>query len=129
MITIKNESIQNVNSVLDIDYWRKRYKTTNNLLSFPSPSISTIEQNYYYLLRNSEIKTFDPKYKMRPSYLSYDEYNTPLFDWFLMYINGVFCLEDFDLDEVIVPSLEAISISSQNKVPKENANNLEGIDW
>ncbi len=129
MITIDTESKQRVRIPLDIDNFAERYKCSNKIYTFTAPTLSTIEKNLFYLLKNSTEKQFDPKYKMRPSYLSYDEYNTVVLDYLLMYINNVYCVEDFDLVTVIVPSLSSIINICQDKVVKKDTENLESVEW
>lgn len=129
VVTIDTEARQNKNLIIDIDKWRERLVTTNKLLTFPNPSIYTIEKNYYYLLRNSVVKEFESKYKMKPSYLSKDEYGTLVLDKLLMYINDCFCLEDFNFSTVIIPTFEAITFICQDKVEEKKASDLDSIDW
>jgi len=129
MMTIENESRLNKSLVIDIDFWRDRFVTKNELLTFPSPTIYVIEKNLYFLLRNSTIKDFDRKYKMKPSYLSFDEYGTTILDKMLMYVNNCFSIEDFDFDNVIVPTMQAITTVCQDKVQTKKITELEAIEW
>jgi hypothetical protein len=66
---------------------------------------------------------------MRPDYLSFDEYNTVILAPLLMYVNGVFCTEAFDLNEVIIPKLSFISDILKDKYPEILATKLEVINW
>ncbi len=129
VMTIDVESRQNKSLVLDLDNWRERYVTNNGLLTFPSPTIFTIEKNLYFLLRNSTQKKLDPKFKYRPSYLSKYEYGTPVLDKLLMYVNNCFCLEDFDFDIVTVPSLQAITTICQDKVTEKKPSDMKKVEW
>jgi len=108
LVTITSEANSEVQSPLNIIRKGKKYTTTNGLYIFPSPSLYTIEKNLFYLLKNSSEKLFDKKYIMKPSYLSYDEYGTSSLGDILMYINGICCLEEFDMEYVVVPSLSSL---------------------
>lgn len=129
MITIDQKSKQSIRSPLDIGNMSDRYKTTTNLFSFPSPSMWAIEKNLFYLLKNSIEKEFEPKYKMKPDYLSYDEYGTTGLAFLLMFVNNVVSLEDFNLDKVVIPSLSSIVEICKDKYPKRDSVDLETIDW
>ena len=129
MITIDQESRHFSRSPLDIDNMGDRYKTSSNLYTFTSPSLWTIEKNLFFLLRNSVEKDFEPKYKMKPDYLSYDEYGTTILAPILMFVNNIMSIEDFDLDTVVIPELSTIVDICQDKFPKKEATNLETVDW
>lgn len=128
-ITINDEAKRQLRSPLDIERFGNRFKTDNNYYSFPDPNLETINKNLYYLLRNSEEVEFEAKYKFRPDYLSYDYYGTTILWELLMYVNGVFSLEDFNLISVVIPSLESITFILQDLFPIEDADDLESIDW
>jgi hypothetical protein len=127
MITIDQESKKQTLSSIDYDTFGTRYKTVNNIYTFVSPEKWIIEKNLYFLLRNSIQKPFDQKYKIKPSYLSFDEYNTVVLAPLLMYINSVFSEEEFDLDIVNIPTFQSIMMLSSDKT--NLARNLEEIDW
>lgn len=129
METIDKEAIRQSRSPLNIDNFAERYKTSNNLYNFSSPSIWALEKNLYYLLYKSTKKEFDPKYKFKPSYLSYDEYDTVILDKVLMYVNNVRCAEEFNLDRVIIPELDAIIEICEDRPPQKNLEELSDIDW
>ena len=78
-------------------------------------------------MRNSKIEQFDKKYKMKPSYLSYDKYNTVVLENLLMRVNSVQCVEDFNLDTVIIPTFQAIVEITRDKYSKEKPENLNSI--
>jgi len=129
MITIDQESRQRSRLPTSLDNMGKRYKTTNSIYTFTSPSLWTIEKNLWFLLRNSVQKEFESKYKMRPDYLSYDEYGTVILSFLLMYVNGVFSIEDFDLTTVVIPSHSAIVDICQHKFPSKKVDELDSITW
>ena len=129
MLTIDIESKQRRRNPTDIDNMAERYKTDSTYYTFTSPDLWTIEKNLFYLLRFSTQKQFDSKYKMRPDYLSYDEYGTAQMAQLLMYVNGVSCLENFSLVTVVVPSYSAIVEITKDKFQKKTADNLTSIDW
>jgi hypothetical protein len=119
-ITIDQEARQFKNLAVDIDKMSDRYRTENGYFTFPSPTLWTIEKNLFYLLRNSTKKDFNQKYIMRPDYLSFDEYATVVLSKLLMFVNGVTCIENFNLTTVVVPSFASIvEICSDNFPEKE----------
>jgi len=128
-ITIDEESIQRSRLAIDINFSGDRYKTTNGVYTFPSPSLETIDQNLYYLLKNSTQKNFDRKYVMRPDYLSFDEYGTVALAQLLMYVNAIPCIEQFDLKEVLIPSLSAIIEMLKDKFPERDPDDLIEVNW
>jgi len=126
---ISTEATQNLQSPLDIENFGDRYKTENGYFTFPDPNLATLDKNLFYLLRFSQEVPFDSKYKYRPDYLSYDYYGTVILWEMLMYINNVFSLEDFDLDTVVIPSIEAITSIIQDSFPSVDPSNLATLDW
>ena len=129
MITIDEESKQRKKSVINIDNYGTRYKTTSGIYTFTSPSLWVMEKHLFYLLRNAKQVTFEQQYKMRPDFLSYDEYGTVVLAQLLMYVNGVFCIEEFDLDKVVIPEFQTIVEITKDKFPKKATKDLESVDW
>jgi len=127
--TIDKEAQRFARSPFSIEKMADRYKTNNDLFSFPSPTLSTIEKNLFFLLRNSTIKTLDAKYRWKPDYLSHAEYGTVILWQLLMYVNQVFAVEDFNLKEVVIPSLSSIIVMNQSNFPKKNVDELTSVDW
>lgn len=128
-ITIDKESKHRSRMPIELDNMAERYKTENGEFTFTSPDLWTIEKNLFFLLRNSTVKEFDPQYKMKPDYLSYDEYGTVQLAQVLMYVNGVYSIEDFDLTTVVVPSFASIIQMTKDKFPKQKASELTAVDW
>ena len=129
MITIDQESKKRLRHPLDIDNMSERYKTENGLFVFTSPSFWTLQKNYFYLLKNSKKVQFEQKYKYRPDYLSFDEYQTVILAPVLMYVNSIVSYEDFDLSEVIIPTLNSIIEVSRDKFPKKETSDLQSVLW
>ena len=128
-ILINNEATKQLQSPLDIEKFGQRFKTGNELFTFPDPNLLTIDKNLFFLVRNSEEVEFELKYKYRPDYLSYDYYGTTIVWELLMYVNSVFSVEDFDLIKVIIPSIESISFILQDQYPIKDADDLKSIPW
>ena len=127
---IDTEARQHLKQPVDIDHMRDRYKTTSELYSFPSPTLETIEKNIFFLLKNSEYKQFELKYIYRPDYLSFDSYGTVLLDQLLMFVNGVYTVEEFSLDKVIVPTFQAIVYICQDKFQLDrDIDELTEVAW
>jgi hypothetical protein len=128
-ITIDQESARFAKNILNQDFLANRYKTTSGYFTFPSPALWTIDQYLFFLLKNSKEKKFELKYKMRPDYLSIDEYGTPVLWYMLLYVNNVMCIEDFDLDTVIIPDFQAIVTIAADKFPVRSVDIIEGVEW
>ena len=127
---IDTEARRRLRQPTDVEHMRDRYKCENNIYVFPSPTLETIEKNMFFLLRNSEYKKFEQKYIMRPDYLSYDEYGTIVLDQLLMFVNGIFCVEEFSLDKVVVPSFSAVVYICQDKFPLDrDVDELIEVEW
>lgn len=126
---ITTESRENIRLPIDLDHFALRYVTENDLYTFTSPSLWTLEKHLYYLLRNSEQKEFEPKYKMRPDYLSFDEYGTVVLAPVLMYVNGIFAIEYFDLSVVTIPTFQSITEILKDKFPVEPVTDLPTAHW
>ena len=129
MLTIDNETKQEIRSPLDISKMSDRYKTSNNIYSLPSPTLSTIEKNLYYLLRNSRTEIFKSQYKFKAEYLSFDEYGTVALDQLLMFVNNVRTAEEFELQTVIIPSFDAIVSILSDNFPEKDVADLLVVDW
>ena len=127
--TIDKESRQRSRLAIDIDNMCETYKTTTGLFIFSSPSLYTLEKNLFYLLKNSVEKQFEQKYFMKPSYLSYDEYGTVCLDYLLMYINNIQCIEQFDLNRVIIPTFQSVVDICVDKFPKQDIDDMTEISW
>jgi hypothetical protein len=129
MFTIDAEAKKNKIIPISIDRMGVRYRTDGNKFIFPSPSFWLVEKNLFFLKANSVKKPFDQKYIMRPDYLSYDEYETVVLAPLLMYINRIFCVEDFNLNEVIIPDISYIIEILIDKFPELSADKLEVVNW
>lgn len=128
-ITIDIESRKRARQPYNLDNLTYKYKTANGLFIFPSPSLWVLEKNLFYLLKNSVVKEFKKEWTMRPSYMSYDEYGTVALENILMYVNGVQCIENFDLDSVIVPTFQAIVNICKDKISQKLIENFEVVNW
>ncbi len=129
MITIDQESKRFAKLPISIDNFANKYKTENDLFVFTSPSFWTIEKNLFYLLRNSKEISFNQKYKYKPDYLSFDEYGTVVLANMLMYVNNVFCLEEFDLSTVVIPSYQSIITVCQDKFSLRDISKIDSVNW
>ena len=128
-VLINQEIISKIQSPLDIEKFGQCFKTENLYFTFPDPNLTTMDKNLYYLLRNSQEIKFDKQYQYRPDYLSYDQYGTTILKELLMYVNGIFSVEDFDLDKVVIPTLDAIIFILQDAYPNLNSDNIQTISW
>ena len=129
MFTIDIEAKKNKLMPISLDFMGPSYKNVKGNVSFPSPLYWLYEKNLFFLTANSTKKKFELKYTMRPDYLSYDEYGTVVLGPLLMYVNGVFCLEEFNLNEVIIPKLSYISEILVDKFPELSIDDLEVVNW
>lgn len=128
--TIDNEARTRSKMPLDLDYMAKRYQTDNSIYSFTSPSLWTIEKNLFYLLKHSYEVSLDKKYIRKPWLLSYDQYGTVILEYLLMYINGIFSAEDFDIPIVVLPTMSSIIEICKDKHSKiSDSTTLEKVSW
>jgi len=128
-ILINHETTKQLKSPFDIERFGERLKTVNELFTFPNPNLGTIDKNLYYLLKYSKEIKFEQKYKFRPDYLSYDQYKTTVLWQLLMYVNNVFSTEDFNLQTVVIPSLDAIINIIQDLYPLPEPQELSSANW
>ena len=129
-VLINNEATRQLQSPLDIENFGRRFKTENELYTFPDLNLETIDKNLFYLLRNSKEEEFELKYQYRPDYLSHDTYGLSILWQLLMYVNGVFSVEDFNLSKVILPSMDSIIFIFPDLFRMSyDSNNLETILW
>lgn len=129
MITIEDEARQFSKLPTSLDNYGDRYKTVGGRYIFPSLTLWTIEKNLFYLLRNSVEKDFEPKYKMKPDYLSFDEYGTVVLAPLLMFVNSIPCIEDFNLVTVVIPSFHSIVDICSDNFPQKDVSSLMEVGW
>lgn len=129
MFTIDQEASKNKLMPTSLDHMGVSYKNIKGDVTFPSPLFWLLEKHLFFLRANSSKKKFELKYTMRPDYLSYDEYGTVVLAPLIMYVNGVFCVEEFNLNEVIVPKLTYISDILIDKFPELSTDDLEAVNW
>lgn len=104
----------------DVDFYRYKYRDFEQQLdgskihvTFVSPIFSVYEKYRFYLLQNSVRMPLDRKYWYRPDYISFLQYGTTAWWQMVLWINNVSAIEYFTIDEVIVPSTEAVDILQQ----------------
>jgi hypothetical protein len=129
-VLIDKEANRRIRSPLDLDFMANRYQTENQLYTFTSPSLWTIEKNLFFLLKNSVEVILKSKYIRKPWLLSYDQYGTVQLEYLILYVNGVFIAEDFEISSVVLPKMSAIITICDDKFPKiEKTDSLEKISW
>ena len=129
MFTIDVEAKKNKIMPTSLDYMGASYKNVSGNVVFPSPSFWLLEKHLFFLAAHSTKKVFELKYTMRPDYLSYDEYETVVLAPLLMFVNRVFTVEDFNLNEVIIPEMSYIVEILIDKFPELPPDKLEVINW
>jgi len=127
-VTITQESRQRSRLSIDVNYAGDRYKTTNGLYTFPSFELEMYDKYLFYLLKNAEQRKFERQYKMRPDFLSHDEYGTVSLAQMLMYVNTVPSIEMFDLDTVVIPSFNSVVGILKDKFAVQNPDDLFEVD-
>jgi hypothetical protein len=99
----------------DLDRYRRLYSLKEKHIDetinvqFVSPRIQAFEDFRFTLLKESVIKPLSPKNYYRPDYVSFEEYGTTNFWSLLLFINDVPTIEDFDIEEIIVPTTLVLS--------------------
>ncbi len=101
----------------DVDLYRYKYRESEQQtdlskvdIAFVSPIFSVYEKHRFSLLRNSTIVHMTPRWRYRPDYLSFDKYQTTAWWQLLLWINNVKSIEYFTIDNIIVPTYDALSI-------------------
>ena len=122
--SIKSASKLKSESPLDSDNMKIKYYEKNNetnfIVNYVGAAYPTLEKNLFTLLRVSSKHAFKSTWKQRPDYASYDLYKTEIYWYILMYVNGVFCIEDFkDLDYILAPSYIALLDIVKDRAPKD----------
>jgi len=129
-IKIDEESEKFKRMPIDFERMGKRFKTSNVLYTFPDPNLDTLEENLFFLLRNSVELVFSPRYNFKPEYLSYDVYGTPALAPVLMFVNNIASVEDFyNLPKIVIPSLDSITTILTDIFPEEEIEDLQSITW
>lgn len=106
---------------VDIDNFRERYLDIdydNNLsVTIPSFDIDTFDKEYFLLLDNSDKKEFINRWIQRPDYVSYDSYSTVVLWPLIMYVNNVYCIEEFKgFSYIYVPSYNSVLNLVKNRI-------------
>lgn len=113
----------------DIDRYRNKYHTYEEQvegkrisISFVSPSIMLYDVYRFYILQHCTRKQLKVNNKYRPDYVSFEEYGNTNWWTLILYINDIPSIEQFDKDEILVPSLDCIfrleEIASKNRENK-----------
>jgi len=129
-ITINEEALISSRLATDIDSFRRRYTmkeisdTEEILIQFVAPKIICLEDYRFFLLQNSRTEILQSKYYFRPDYLSYDEYDTTNLWNLLMFINDIPTLEEFNKENVLIPSRSSIMKIAKDVVLKDPVNEL-----
>ena len=98
----------------DLDNFRRFYslkETASNeeiLVQFVAPKIIAFEDYRFSLMQNSDTKPLSPSRYYRPDYVSYDEYGTPNLWALLLFINEIPTIEDFIVENILVPTKASI---------------------
>ena len=118
--SILSRARRNAASRLDFDNNKVQYiaQLLDYDVKFTSPLPYTLEQAKFLLLFDATVETLSEKYVQRPDLLSYDRYGTEQLDWVLMYVNDVFCYEEF-VGQVYVPTLTSITRLTEFQLPAQ----------
>jgi len=109
----------------DLDNFRRYYSLKEEtddetiLIQFVAPKIIAFEDYRFCLLQNSDTKLLSPSRYYRPDYVSYDEYGTTNLWALLMFVNEVPTIEDFVLENILIPT-KSIIVEVANDVLKKD---------
>jgi len=122
-VTIKDEARILSTLSSDLDNFRRLYSLVEDndeeiLVKFIAPKIIAFDDYRFYLLKNSNKKLLQPHFYYRPDYLSYEEYGTTNLWALLLFINDISTIEDFDKEQVLIPTKTAISSVARNVAAK-----------
>lgn len=99
----------------DIDCFRNNYsineqQTDGSLvhINLVAPAITLFDKYRFYILQNCSKERLELKYRLRPDYLSYDKYGTTNWWNLILYINDIPTIEEFDIENVLIPNLDCI---------------------
>jgi len=115
-ITIDKEADLLSRVYSDLDNYRRFYtmpeyneETRENILiQFVAPKLFLFEEYRFTLLKESKTKPLLVDRYYRPDYVSYDEYGTINLWAMLLFINDIPTIEDFAVENIKVPSKQAI---------------------
>jgi len=94
----------------DLDNYRRLYSMNevdeeeSFLIQFVAPKQYLWEEYRFYLLQESITKPLKPELYYRPDYVSYYEYGSINLWSLLLFINDIPTIEDFNVDNIKVPS-------------------------
>lgn len=123
--SIKTEAKSNYRQSIDVDNFRNFYDDYDPFsklyVKFPSFDIISFERNFYIMAAKSRQVDFINRWIMRPDYVSYDFYRTTVLWPMILYINGVFTIEEFKgFKTILVPPMDAVLDLVKNRnVDKE----------
>lgn len=116
-IGIGTESYNAICVNSDVDYYRYKYRDYEEQIdgsridvSFVSPVFSVYERYKFCLLKSSHILQMKNEWMYRPDYISYEYYNTTAWWQLIMWINDVKSIEYFNIENVIVPTQDAVTL-------------------
>ena len=119
-VTIDKEANILTQLATDMDKFRRYYSMKEEhtdetiFVKFIAPKIIAFEEYRFYLLQNSETKPLSPANYYRPDYVSYTEYGTINLWALLLFINDIPTIEDFDVENILVPTQKSILEISRN---------------
>lgn len=123
--SIKTEAASNRRQSTDIDNFRNFYSDFDPFsklyVKFPSFDIISFEQNFYIIAAKSKEVPFINRWIMRPDYVSQDYYRTTVLWPMILYLNGVFTIEEFrGFKSILVPPMNVvIDLVKNRNVDKE----------
>ena len=129
-ITIEFDAKSLSKQLTDLDYYRRTYSLIENstdeeiLVKFIAPKIIAFEDYRFYLMKESVTKQLDASRYYRPDYVSYDEYGITSLWTLLLFINDIPTIEDFDKEEILIPSRTSISNISRDIITKSPSTEL-----
>lgn len=99
----------------DIDSFKNKYSITEQQtdgsvvhINIVAPSITLFDKYRFYIFQNCSRERLELKYRYRPDYLSYDKYGTTNWWNLILYINDIATIEEFDIEDVLIPNLDCI---------------------
>lgn len=116
---LKIQIAEDDKSVNETFNYKITYKLPNELtfLGFDSAILDNLKP---YLQTQGSTVTLDPKYKQNPELLSYDQYGTPDFWYVILFVNNIFSKINFTVEQIFIPSRNAISYLISNSLKKED---------
>jgi hypothetical protein len=122
---IKQTSNNNVREPIKQSNYRKKYLFTAHDLIVPSPMMSVLTDNKYYLLEDADTVRLTTDMYYRPDLFCSQTYGDPGVYFVILFVNDMFSFTDFTRSTIKVPTKDRVNrvlsmVESQNPFAEIN---------